>query len=364
MRKAQLLLAIILVGIGCALTYHFFENVVHSGIDLIWYDWFDTNNHRILVIPLTLVLTLIYFGLQHLLDKKAENNQEGGLGNMPAPTVVNYLKVLLLGFFSLIAGASLGPEAVLVPACIILGAMAGTKIAADTNTTKLLTAAAITALFTAFFHSLLVGVLSVALVTKQAKTKLSPPLILVAFIASTASYLTLLLVGSKSYFALPGYSWHISVATILISFGLAVAGYVVIYSLHYMYVASSKIHVVTQKNGWLVNALVGSIVLSSIYLIGGPLIEFTGNHSIIPLFNQAGALGLIGLLGVLVTKIAVMAWSKGIGYRGGMIFPTIFLAAVLIAIVQLYVKEFNMIYGLIAVLAGAFVADHKTHVLT
>lgn len=364
MRKAQLLLAIIFVGIGCALTYHVFENAVHTGIDLIWYDWFNTDDHRILVIPLSLSLTLIYFGSQHILDRKSENNQEYGLGNMPIPTIKNYLKVLLLGFLSLVAGASLGPEAVLVPACMILGAMVGTKISGDKRTIKLLTAAAITALFTAFFHSLLIGVLSVALVTKQAKTKLSPILILIAIAASTASYLTLLLVGGKGYFVLPEYSWRISAITILISLGLVIAGYVTIYLLHYLCIFSKKIHVIAQKRGWLVNAVMGSLILSMLYLIGGPLIEFTGNHSIVPLLNQAGSLGLAGLLGILVVKVAAMAWSKNIGYRGGMIFPTIFLAAVLIAAVQLYVSEFNMIYGLFAVLIGAFVADRKTHVLT
>jgi len=364
MKSIKLLLAIVLVGIGCALTYHVFENVVHVGIDLIWYDWFNTDTNRLLVIPLTVSLALAYFGLQHVLDKKSEAHQEHGLGDMPKPTVVSYLKVLLLGFLSLVAGASLGPEAVLVPACMILGAMVGTKMFGDARTTKMLIAAAITALFTAFFHSLLIGVLSVLLVTKQAKTKLSPVILLVAFIASVAAYLTLLIVEGSSYFVLPEYNWHLGISTVLVSLCLAAAGYVVIYGMHYLYVVSDKVHVVVREKGWLINALVASLVLAVLYMIGGPLIEFTGNHSIVPLLDQAETLGLVGLLLVLVTKVAAMAWSKGIGYRGGMIFPTLFVATVLVAIVQLYVNEFNMVYGLIAVLVGAFVADHKTHILT
>jgi H+/Cl- antiporter ClcA len=364
MKKVQLLLAIIIVGIGCALTYHVLENAVQSGIDLIWYDWFNTDNHRLLVIPLTTILTILYFGLQHVLDKKSEDIQEYGLGKMPVPTIGNYLKILLLGFFSLIAGASLGPEAILIPACMVLGAYVGVKIKGDKATTKLLIAAAMTALFTAFFHSLFVGVLSVVLVVKQAKTKLSPLLISVALVASAASYQTLLLVDGKSYVALPEYSWSINVVTVLVSLCLILAGYLSIYFLHYMNILTLRIHASVSKKGWIANAIIGSLILSILYLLGGPLIEFTGNHSIIPLFDKAGALGLFGLLGILVTKIVAMAWSKGIGYRGGMIFPTIFLAAVMVAIAQLYVNEFNIIYGLIAVLAGGFVANHKTHILT
>jgi H+/Cl- antiporter ClcA len=363
MRKPQMLLAIILVGICAALTYHVFENVVHAGINLIWIDWFNTDSHRILVIPLSLCLTLLFCGSQHLLDKESEHNQEYGLGNMPVPTIANYLKVLLLGFLSLIAGASLGPEAVLVPACMILGAYAGAKTVGDKPAAKLLTAAAITALFTGFFHSLLVGVLSVVLVAQQAKVKLSVSLVLVAVIASTASYLTLLLVGGESYIALPEHSWALNFRTVLIGICLVAGGYLTIYCLHFINVFAKGARTILNKNGWVVNAAIASLIISALYLLGGPLIEFTGNNSIIPLFNQAGALGLWGLLGVLVTKIAAMAWSKGIGYRGGMIFPTIFLASVMVAIAQLYVHEFNLIYGLIAVLTGAFVANHKTHIL-
>ncbi len=363
MKKAQLLLGIIIVGIGVALTYHVFENIVHSGIDLIWYDWFNTDEHRLLVIPLAIVFSLAFFGIQHVLDKKSESHQEHGLGNMPDPTAWNYSKVLLIGFFSLIAGASLGPEAILVPASMILGALVGVKLSKDKLLAKILTAAAIVALFTAFFHSIIVGVLSVMLVTKQAKVKVNPKIILIALISSVTSYLTLLLVGGKSYFHFPPYSWAINIKTILACLLLVAAGFAVNYSLKYVFDIAKKIHTVAAGKSWLRTALLAAIVLSILYLLGGPLVEFTGNESIVPMLNQSASLGLSGLLVLVVTKVAAMAWSKGAGYRGGMIFPTIFLASVLIAIVQLYIKDFNFIYGLITVLFGAFVADRKTEVL-
>src|SRR6185312_7764917 len=125
--KLKLFLLTILVGVGVALTYHIFEAIIHNSIDRIWYDWLNTDTHRWVVIPTAIVLTLVYFGVQHFWDRKAEKQESRGLGSMPVPTVINYVKILGIGFLSLVAGASLGPEAVLVPACMVLGAYVGTK---------------------------------------------------------------------------------------------------------------------------------------------------------------------------------------------------------------------------------------------
>ncbi len=118
-----------------------------------------------------------------------------------------------------------------------------------------------------------------------------------------------------------------------------------------------------KRHSWIVHAIVASVGLTCLYLIGGPLVEFTGNKSIVPMFEQASSLGLIGLVWILIVKSIAIAWSKALGYRGGMIFPTIFLASVLVAITQLYVSDLNGIYGIIAVVVGAFIANRKTRIL-
>lgn len=364
MKQVKLLVSIILVGIGVALTYHIFENAVHGSITAIWYTWLNTDANRLLVIPIGLVFALTFFGLQHWLDRPSEDTTEHGLGNMPKPTVTNYAKVLFIGFFSLLAGASLGPEAILVPASMILGAYVGTKLfKADSQPVKLLAAAGIMALFTAFFHSFLIGVLSVLLVVKQAKVKLKPQLLLVAVLASGTSLVTLNLLSSDSYFQLPSYTWQLNIETLLLGIVLAASGFIVTHGMYRLSKSIHKLREPIQNSGWVIWAIVASIGLSIIYLLGGPLTEFTGNKSIVPMFEQAASLGIIGLLKVLAIKVIAISWSKAIGYRGGMIFPTVFVAAVLVAIVQLYVANFNLIYGLIAVLIGAFASNKKTHVL-
>lgn len=363
MKKTVLLLATAAVGIGVALTYYLFEGAVHHSINLIWNDWLNTGERRLLVLPLCIVLTLVYFGVQHYLDPQAETKEQKGLGETPNFSASNFLKILFIGFLSLVAGASLGPEAVLVPACMVLGGYLGTKLfKKDQPAVKLLTAAGFVALFTAFFSSFFVGLISILLLTKQAKTKINISLLVIAAVASASSYYTLQLLGSEAYATLPHYSWKLNFVTILVSILLIIVGYGAIYATSFAHSLFEKVRKLFKRQ-WLVRGAVAALGLSALYLAGGPLVEFTGNESIVPMAAQAAELGTLGLLWLAAIKIGAIAWSKALGYRGGMIFPTIFLASVLIAIVELHVHDYNYIYGLIFVLIGAFAANRKTGIL-
>ncbi len=364
MKKLHVLLATALVGVGVAITYHIFENLVHGAINLVWYDWLDTDSSRWLVLPLCVVLSFVFFGLVHHFDPGSEGKDEKGLGSVPDATIVNLVKILGIGFFSLFAGASLGPEAVLVPASMVLGVYTGTKLfPKNKQISKLLAAAAIIALFTAFFNSIIVGVLSIFLVLKQAKTKLSGGLLLVSVVASVSAFYALKAISSEPYATFPSYGWELSIQTLGWCLALAIAGYLAIMLMSRFHDRGMSLISGLNKQDWKVKALVAAVGLTVLYLLGGPLVEFTGNKSIVPLFEQAAGLGLGGLLWILLIKVCVIGWSKAVGYRGGMIFPTIFLAAVLVAIVQLYVPDFNLIYGIIAPLVGAFIANKNTEIL-
>lgn len=360
----KFLVAIVIISIGVALTYTIFEEGVYRTIELIWHEWFDTDEQRLLIIPLIFILTAIYFWLQHILDAREEAQESHGLGSMPAPTLKNYGKILLIGFFSLIAGASLGPEAILVPACMLLGAYTGRHIfAKKKRETSLLAGIGIIALFTAFFHSILIGILTVLLVKKQLNAKLTPRLIIAASLTAFLTYITLDAVGSDGSFSLPSYSWDISISTLLWSLLLVVGGYIIVQFLALLHDQFRQIYNRTRLHNWQLHAGIAATGLTVLYLLGGPLVQFTGNHSILPMSEQASVLGTLGLIWVLILKTAAIAWSKAMGYRGGMIFPTIFLAATLVVIVQLQVADFNAIYGLIAVMIGAFVANQKSNIL-
>lgn len=363
MKKALIFTAAILVGVGVALIYHFFESIVHGSIDYIWYSLLNTDDRRWLVVPALIILSLAYFGAQHVFDLASESHESHGFGDVPKPSIINFIKVLGIGFLSLVAGASLGPEAILVPAAMIFGAYVGAKVFKDSKASKILGAAGFIALFAAFFHSFIIGLLSILLVKKKAKAKLNFELLLIAILAAGSCYLAVKALSSPTYFDFPSYSWRLSFSSLLACLVLLVAGGLVTYAINFANAGFKKVHKAINIKAWWHKSLVAAVGLSLLYLAGGPLIEFTGNKSIEPMLHQAPSLGFIGLLWILITKIGAISWSKTLGYRGGMVFPTIFLASVLVAISQVFINDINFIYGLIAALAGALIADSRVKVL-
>lgn len=114
---------------------------------------------------------------------------------------------------------------------------------------------------------------------------------------------------------------------------------------------------------WWQLSIVASLGLAILYLIGGPLVQFTGNASIQPLLSQAESLGLLTVVVIFVVKILAISWSKAMGYRGGLIFPMIFVASSLVAISQLLFSHISFGIGLIAVMAGVIIAERKANIL-
>lgn len=363
MKKLSILLSTMLVSVLVALTYHFFEQSVHHSINYIWNELFDTEGERLLIIPICIVLTLSYFGLQHYLDPKSENNESKGLGAMSVPTLANYGKVLLIGFFSLIAGASLGPEAILVPACMIVGGFVGTKLYGDKPMVKLLSAVGFIALFAAFFDSFIAGLLGLLLVSKQAKTKLDIQLFVIGIIASLTTVLTLEIFSAKAFIDLSQYHWKLTTVGTLVFALLIAGGYLYTYLLSYVHKLFSRVHDFSLRYTWWFRGLVAAAGLSAIYLVGGPLIEFTGNASVAPMLQQAKTLGVMGLLGLFLIKTIAIGWSKALGYRGGLVFPSIFVAATLSAIVGLFTHEISFVVSSLAVIIGMMAADSKVKIL-
>jgi H+/Cl- antiporter ClcA len=364
MKRLQLLATTILVGIGVALTYHYFEEVVRESIDHVWDGWLNTGDHRLLLVPLCFAITLIYFGVQHYWDPGSEKQESHGLGDMPRPSVINFVKILVIGFLSLLTGASLGPEAILVPACMMVGGYCGARLFHDDKSmVKLLSAAGFVGLFAAFFNSFFTGLLAILLVTKQARVKLNAGLLLIAALASASTVLTLKQFDSSAYTQLPAFSWGLKLDSLIALIVLVVAGYGATYGIGIAHDGFARIERVLAERDWWQRALVAAVGLSALYLAGGSLVEFTGNQSVLPMLGQAASLGFGGLLWIVIVKVLAISWSKAIGYRGGLIFPSVFVASVLVAMAHTIVHDINFIYGIIAVMAGLIAANAKVKIL-
>jgi H+/Cl- antiporter ClcA len=364
MKGLKTVLVTALVGVGAAITYFYFESAVHHSIDYVWNDLFDTETYRLLVVPVCAVITLAYFGAQHLLDPKSEKHEAHGLGSIPSPTILNYLKVLAIGFLSLVAGASMGPEAILVPACVIIGSYIGSKLdGSSPDNIKVYGVAGFIGLFAAFFNSFFAGLLSLLLIKKEFKTEITLQAIVLAAVAAGSTALTLDLLKSSAFVPNPSYSWSVNPATILALALLFVGGWIITHALGAAHGYAVKLTKAFLNREWWVRGMIAAAGLSLLYLLGGSLVQFTGNEAILPMLQKSAELGFLGLLWLFIVKILAISWSKAAGYRGGLIFPTIFAASVLVAMARLYVDDLNMLYGLLAVMAGVFYAEAKVKIL-
>lgn len=366
MKNIKLLLACGLVSVLVAVTYYLFETAVHESINYIWDDLFNSEENRLVVVPLAVVLGMIYFGAQRLLDKKSEGKESHGLGGEKFdPSLKALFVILLLGYFSLIAGASLGPEAILVPASMTVAAIVGVKFyKKDTTASKALMAASIIALFTAFFHSFFVGMLALLLVKKQTGAALTQGLIVVAVISAGVSFVVLNAIDPQSsYFDFPELSYEIIIRDLVAGLILVLAGYAATFLLRFSHIFVESFRKEIQTRGWLLASLIAVFGLAGLYLLGGPLVEFTGNQAISSLLEESSSLGLLGLVWVLLIKIAAISWSKAMGYRGGLIFPMVFVASTLVAMSQQLVGSTNFGVCLIFAMAGILLAEKKAKIL-
>lgn len=364
MKLIKYIFSTIVVSIGVALTYFIFEWAVRVSTNFIWLDLFQTDSMRWVILPLCLVLSLVFFGAQHILDPASERIETHGLGEPPAFTPRAYIEVLFIGFLSLIAGASLGPEAILVPASLIVGGYVGSKFFRKNQTVNnLLAMVGFVALFAAFFHSFVAGLIGLALVMKEKNIKLTPPLVAFAALASLTTVAVLAVLPSRPFVQLPSSGWAFNINTILAMIGLLIIGYGVTFGIKTAHTASLAVRRFVVRRSWWEQAILAAAGLSVLYWLGGPLVQFTGNESISPMLQQASGLGFIGLAWILAVKMVAIGWSKASRYRGGMVFPTILVASILVAIVQLAMPDVNFIYGLLAVLTGVIVADQKAQFL-
>jgi len=361
MKRINLVVAAILIGLAVALTYFCFEWLVRVAIDTVWNDFLHVDEHKWRVVPVCVALTVLYFGAVHVFDRKSEPGEAGALGKVPQPTMRNLVLVLGIGLLSLLAGASLGPEAILVPACVVIGGIIGQKLRSSDS--RLMGALGFIGLLAAFFNSFIVGMLGILLVGKQFGLKLSARLIILSILACLSVVGLLHVLEGESYVAGVGNVWSVQWPGLLWLAVVAIACYLLVYVLHLLSSVSLAVLKSTRNMQWWQKALIAGGGLSLLYFVASPLIWFTGNESVRPLIAESAVLGVSGLVIICITKLAAMAWSKVSGYRGGLIFPLVLVIVAVVSTAHLYTDSFGVAIGLVVGMVGALVADHKLKVL-
>jgi H+/Cl- antiporter ClcA len=321
------------IGVANGLVFLGFEYVTGHGTDWLWDDVVHSDESRWRVLPLAIGLSIALSALVRALKEPRWNEPHvDPLGSADdhepkheAPaTLSGVAVVLVIGAASLLVGASLGPEASLVAAAVGMGAF----VAARANmgpVGKVLVVASVGALLVAFLGSLITLAIPLLLVYQRTR-KLPLPAAAVIVIAGLSAYGTLWLVqgSDDGYGSIPSATVHVRDY-----FAAALLGAAAVWIGALLRGMIARLGGVTRRIDsdlpwWVAAALFGA-VLGLLYLVGGRTIEFSGSEGSRMLLSGEAHYGTWALLGLALAKLLATSWSLSAGYRGGLVFPTVYV---------------------------------------
>lgn len=351
MDKIKLFLVSILIGILVGISYLFVEFIDTTGVDLIWNNIFQTDEYRILVIPVAIFLSIIFSSIILLLKQKRIGEAETNLlssEEIKPTSLSEILKIGLIGCAGLLAGASLGPEGVLVAICSGIGILIAQK-AKKIEAAKLFVISAVGALLVGFFGSLLpILIPIIMLYKKEGKPKINHLIPPIVSGLSTFVFLYIIKNGNLGFGTIPtgsSYNFQDFIGAFLLGIFGALTAFLIKLLIKKF---ETIINVIDSKFHWIISASIFGTVIGFLYFIGGPSIQFSGKEGS-SLLMENGPYAIITLIIILITKFLVTSWSLPAGYKGGLVFPSIFMAVSM----SLILTEIHPILGGPGITIGA-----------
>jgi H+/Cl- antiporter ClcA len=350
--------AAILIGIINTLVFKAFEFLVNDGTNYVWNTVFNSDEHRWVVIPLASALSIGLSAVYQWTTRKrvSDSPKLDSLEIDPKakPSLEGIGIIAIIGVVSLVAGASLGPEASLVMMSTGIGGWMAYKSRLN-QFSELLILASAGALLVVFCGSV-IPILMPLLILWQ-KKRLGFNSALVVTIAGLSAFGVLWLIdrntpGYGSIPAVPG-SFLIDA---LIAAGTGVCAAALGWALKKLiFWLAAHAKRIQQSMHWVVSACVFGLVLGILYWLGGQTIQFSGSVGSKLLIDHTPAYGLWALFVIVLTKLAATAWSLATGYQGGLVFPSILMGVAIGMIAEnvLGVTSPGVIIGSIGGIFGA-----------
>jgi H+/Cl- antiporter ClcA len=324
------LIALVL-GVAVGIVFMLFEWIVKDGTDFIWNDVFNTDEVRWLVVPLAIILGVAFGWTLKQTGQEQLPKIHTNFAEAEPPKKIDMKDigiVFLVGAVSLLAGASLGPEASLVSLSSGLGMWVASKAGLDEQR-QLMMLAGVGALLVAFFGSLLLAVVPVLLL-KQAG-KLNRKTILPPLAAALGTYLIIAFLSGdvKGWGGIP-LSPHFKFKDLLLAFLLGLLASIAVAWLNkQVFKFRDYAETIYKKYTWWKASAIFGGVIGLLYWIGGQSVQFNGSAGTVMLVKHSAEYGTLALAGLVVIKLLVTAWSLAAGYRGGLVFPSIYTGVAL-----------------------------------
>lgn len=351
MDKIKLIFISIIIGLIISITYLIVEFIDTSGVNFIWNTLLQTDKYRILVIPTAVILSILFTSIILLLKKERVGPTETNLLSEDEikPTNINeILKISIIGCVGLLAGASLGPEGVLVAICSSIGILFAQKTK-KMEAAKLFVISAVGALLVGFFGSLLPILIPLFILYKK-ENKINLLHFIPPIAAGLSTYISLYIIknGNIGFGAIPtGPTYNFQ--DLIGAFILGIFGSIIAFLINK---AIQKFGSITKKVDnkfhWIISAIIFGSIIGIFYYIGGPYVQFSGKEGTEMLLKE-DSFSLIFLIIIIISKFIVTAWSLPAGYKGGLVFPSIFMAVA----ISLILTEIHPILGGPGITIGA-----------
>lgn len=246
-----------------------------------------------------------------------------GLGMEPTPPI-DAVGMVLVSLVSLTAGASLGPEAALIAVAIAVGTLLAQRVKKP-ELGRVFSMSGVGSLLSGLFGSPLAPAVMTLEVTHLTGRNLYV-FLLPVLVASAVGLLTFeaILDGPLLDIHLPGYA-DVEPAHVLEA--LAIAGAAALIGLATIAAFRVVRRLFRPVRSRVLKATLGGIGIGLVALVAGEETLFSGEHELEVLLDDPEAYGFGALLLILVGKIVAFALSLECGFRGGRIFPVLFIGA-------------------------------------
>jgi H+/Cl- antiporter ClcA len=357
----RLMVLIALMGVVSAVVTFVFIFLVHRSIALVWEEiplsmGVDPRLFTFAVCALggLLVGLLVrYFGDHSAIfaELMKDFGSTGRFEYRRAPGIV------ITAFVSLIAGASLGPEAPLADACGGLGTWISDRLKLDERETRTMGYGGLSAMLAAFITNPFGGAL-LSLESSQAGMTGGQIYFWGLFPSLLASAVaTVVFVGFTGHFFPTAYVFPLYIprlTDLLLAVPLSLIGGAAGLLFTLMFQGLRRM-MEPMKNHLVLRGLIGGLAMG---IMGAllPLTLFSGQEGAKELIGQAGMIGFWGLILLAICKLFATSLLLATGWKGGYIFPILFAGVALGMAGNLLFPGVPLAVTVAATLAGALVA--------
>ena len=355
-----MVLVAVLGFISAAITFAFMA-LVHEGTKVIWEQAAQLVG---ISMPLFTILVCTLGGLLVGLLVKLFGDHSGifaevmrEFGKTGRFDYRNAPGIVITAFFSLISGASLGPEAPLADACGGIGTWASDRLKLDEQETRSMGYSGVSGMLAAFitnpFGGALLGLESAQGGTSGKQTYfwvLFPSLL--ASAVSTVVFVLLSGVFFETLYVFPDYAPKVKHIFYAVPLGLLGGAVGLLFML-----ALSRLQQVFQvmKGRVVLRGVIGGLGMG---IIGAllPLTLFSGESGSSDLITDAAEIGIVMLIVLGLMKLFATSLLLATGWKGGYIFPIMFSGIALGLAVNLIFPELQVAVCVAATISGAMVA--------